>query len=137
MQASSLLCMPLNWIQSFIVKFAKGVYSIPVTMMAAFLLFSLGAVMIECIDDLLRMITINTEWIKHVRVSCLAVVVLFLHLGIWNTAAQGYWWFRMVLRLLVINNVVVFGIFLLATVGLIRIDEQVVMRNPNVPTRIR
>lgn len=132
----SILSTPFRWIGTFFVNYGYGRYSMPASIVAAFFMFTMTSAFLNICEYCLVSTHVPADIIKLARVCLLALVIGYLQLGLWMTSGNTHWFFRLCMRLLIINNSVVLGVFLMTSFGVLHIDTMPVMTNPNVPVRI-
>lgn len=128
---------PFVWGASFFIKFAKGQYSIIATLIFSAILFALNTIFLDIVEAIMFVTAFSSQQIHVVKASVLCILVMYLHFGIWLSCADIYWFFRFVIRLFIVNNSFLLGVFFLTAIGMIHVGPNVVMNNPNVPYRIR
>ena len=136
MELRNALLVPLRYFGGFFIKYGYGGYSLPVSFLAAFFLFTFSSVFLDVSEQAL--FTEYACW-NHQAIQSwmLGLLIIYIQAGLWFSSHDTYWLFKLCIRLLIINNSVILGVFLLVSFGVLHVDTKPVMHNPNVPVRIR
>ena len=137
MELRNALLVPLRYFGGFFIKYGYGGYSLPVSFLAAFFLFTFSSVFLDVSEQALFLLNTPAEIIKPLKVGLLGLLIVYIQTGLWFSSHDTYWLFKLCIRLLIINNSVILGVFLLVSFGVLHVDTKPVMHNPNVPVRIR
>lgn len=132
----SILSTPFKWISALFVNYGYGRYSMPVSIVTAFFMYTMTRTFLDFCEYCLVITHVPADIIKLSRVCLLVLVIGYIQLGLWITSGNTHWFFRLCMRSLIINNSVVLCVFLMTSFGVLHIDTLPVMTNPNVPVRI-
>ena len=103
MELRNALLVPLRYFGGFFIKYGYGGYSLPVSFLAAFFLFTFSSVFLDVSEQALFLLNTPAEIIKPLKVGLLGLLIVYIQTGLWFSSHDTYWLFKLCIRLLIIK----------------------------------
>ena len=128
---------PLRGLSFFLSKFISGNYSLVVTMLLCFVLFTLNMLFLNIVETTLFLMYFPELTVRCCKAVIFASLVMFLHVALWSSSKHAFPFFAFCMKALIIQNSVFILIYLLINFNFVKMDHEVPMSNPNIPVRLR
>lgn len=128
---------PVRGVYSLFTRFVGGQYSLVKAMFFSFVLFTLNMLVLELVDAMLSLLYCPEYTVVRIKAVIFASVVLLIHVGLWSCSRHAFPFFAFCLKALIAQNTLMIMVYLMVSFDFVRIDQEMPIKNPNIPVRLR